>query len=40
VYYPGTERWHGRGGTVTWERAGLRPTATFAEWDHPYVIQM
>lgn len=40
VYYPGTERWHGRGGMVTWERAGLRPTATFAQWDHAYVLPL
>lgn len=40
TYYPTLEIWKGRGGTVTWERAGLRPTATFAEWSHPYEVRM
>ncbi len=32
--------WQGKGGKVTWERAGLKPAATFAEWDHRYEIKM
>ncbi len=40
TYYPTTELWRGKGGTVTWERAGLRPTATFAEWGHAYEIRL
>jgi hypothetical protein len=40
TYYPTLEIWKGTGGMVTWERAGLRPTATFAEWSHPYEVRM
>lgn len=40
TYYPTRELWRGTGGRVTWERAGLKPTATFAEWSHPYEIRM
>jgi hypothetical protein len=40
VYYPAREIWEGVGGTLTWERAGLKPTATFAEWAGPYTIRM
>ena len=40
IYYPMRETWEGRGGKVTWERAGLKPTATFAEWRGPYAIKL
>lgn len=40
TFLPTTEQWRGTGGKVTWERAGLRATATFAEWDHPYEVRM
>lgn len=40
TYLPIEEHWHGMGGKVTWERAGLEPTSTFAEWDHGYEIRM
>ena len=40
TFYPTTGIWNGVGGRVTWERAGLKPTATFAEWDHPYDLRM
>jgi len=40
TYWPTTEIWKGTGGKVTWERAGLKPTATFAEWSGPYEIRM
>ncbi|MCB0766048.1 MAG: hypothetical protein KDB95_02445 [Flavobacteriales bacterium] len=40
TYLPTMELWRGRGGKVTWERAGLKPTATFAEWDRNYEIKM
>ncbi len=40
TYYPTMELWKGTGGKVTWERAGLKPTATFAEWDHAYQVSM
>ncbi|MEO8589689.1 MAG: hypothetical protein ABI432_10000 [Flavobacteriales bacterium] len=40
TYFPTTEIWRGTGGKVTWERAGLKPTATFAEWSGSYEIRM
>jgi hypothetical protein len=40
TYLPTLELWRGKGGIVTWERAGLKPTATFAEWSHTYEIKM
>ncbi|HRF80701.1 MAG TPA: hypothetical protein PL070_11510, partial [Flavobacteriales bacterium] len=40
TYLPTMELWTGKGGKVTWERAGLKPTATFAEWTKPYEIKM
>jgi hypothetical protein len=40
TYYPTLELWKGKAGKVTWERAGLKPTATFAEWDHAYEVRM
>ncbi|MCU0320085.1 MAG: hypothetical protein MUE88_08405, partial [Flavobacteriales bacterium] len=40
VFVPTTGTWRGVGGKITWERAGLKPTATFAEWDHPYTLRM
>lgn len=40
TYLPTQELWKGDGGTVNWQRAGLRPTATFAEWDHPYEVKL
>ncbi|MBK8497276.1 MAG: hypothetical protein IPL52_00320 [Flavobacteriales bacterium] len=40
TYSPTSEIWKGIGGKVTWARAGLKPTATFAEWDHAYEIRM
>jgi hypothetical protein len=40
TYFPTLETWQGVGGMVTWERAGLKSTATFAEWSHPYEVRM
>jgi hypothetical protein len=40
TYYPISETWEGKGGTLTWERAGLKPSATFAQWDHAYALKM
>lgn len=40
TYYPTLEIWKGSGGTVTWERAGLAPASTFAQWSHPYEVRM
>lgn len=39
TYYPTQQLWHGKGGRLTWERAGLKPTSTFAEWDHAYTVK-
>ena len=40
VYYPSEEIWRGRGGRVTWARAGLKPESTYAEWSHAYEIKV
>ncbi|MBL0126967.1 MAG: hypothetical protein IPP83_05795 [Flavobacteriales bacterium] len=40
TFLPTVGIWKGKDGKVTWERAGLKPTATFAEWDHPYEVRM
>lgn len=40
TYYPTQEQWVGTGGRVTWQRAGLKPTATFAEWSHVYRLRL
>jgi len=40
TYLPTQELWKGTGGKVTWQRAGLKPTATYAEWDHSYSVRM
>ncbi len=39
TYYPTRGIWEGRGGRITWERAGLKPEATWAEWDHAYRVR-
>jgi hypothetical protein len=40
TYYPSQELWKGKGGRVTWERAGLKATSTYADWDHAYTIRL
>ncbi len=40
TYFPAEELWRGRGGRVDWRRAGLKPEATFAEWDHAYAVKV
>ncbi len=40
IFYPTRDLWEGTGGKLTWERAGLDPTSTYAEWDHAYVIRL
>ncbi len=40
VFLPTSGIWRGMGGKVTWERAGLKPESTFAEWDHAYTLRM
>lgn len=40
TFLPTLELWKGSGGKVTWQRAGLKPTATYAEWDHAYSVRM
>ena len=40
IYMPTQVLWLGRGGKVTWERAGLKPQATFAEWAGPYEVPL
>ncbi len=38
--YPTLDVWKGTGGRLTWERAGLRATSTYAEWDHAYSLRL
>ncbi|HEY0976858.1 MAG TPA: hypothetical protein VGE21_05265, partial [Flavobacteriales bacterium] len=40
TYYPTRQQWEGKGGRITWERAGLKPEATWAEWDHRYSVRV
>ncbi|MBL0045262.1 MAG: hypothetical protein IPP33_12975 [Flavobacteriales bacterium] len=40
VYFPTQGIWRGIGGRITWERAGLKTTATFAEWSHAYQVKV
>lgn len=40
TYYPTLGLWQGRGGRISWERAGLKPTATFAQWAHAYQVKV
>ncbi len=40
TYYPTLELWKGNSGKVTWERAALPASATFASWDHDYEVRM
>ncbi len=40
VYLPTQVLWLGRGGKVTWQRAGLKPEATFAEWGGGYQVPL
>ncbi|QQR87081.1 MAG: hypothetical protein IPJ76_02315 [Flavobacteriales bacterium] len=40
TYLPTLAMWYGRGGKVTWERAGLKPGSTFAEWGGAYQVPL
>lgn len=40
TYLPISSQWYGTGGMVDWARAGLRPTATFAQWTSDYEIKL
>ncbi len=40
VYYPSTERFVGKDGKLTWERAALGPDETFALVQYPYQLKM
>jgi hypothetical protein len=40
TFYPTLDTWYGKGGRVSWERAGLKPTSTYAEWDHAYRVRL
>lgn len=40
VFYPTRDMWEGVGGRITWERAGLDPNSTYAEWDHAYSVRL
>lgn len=40
TYYPLNNTWVGKGGTITWRRAGLSPSATFVRWTHSYSLRL
>ncbi|HMN06002.1 MAG TPA: hypothetical protein PKD45_09765 [Flavobacteriales bacterium] len=40
TYFPLTNTWAGKGGTITWRRAGLSPTATFVKWTRSYQLRL
>ena len=40
TFFPTRDLWRGMGGKVTWERAGLKPASTFAEWEHEYDVRL
>lgn len=40
TYYPLTDLWVGKGGTITWRRAGLAPDHTFVKWAHGYSLKL
>jgi len=40
TYYPLTNTWAGKGGLITWKRAGLKPDQTYAKWAHPYILKL
>ena len=40
VYMPTRGIFYGKGGRIDWVRAGLKSTATFAEWDHGYQVKV
>jgi hypothetical protein len=38
MFYPGTYKWTGRKGRVTWEKVGLSPDSVFADLSHYEII--
>jgi hypothetical protein len=40
VYYPSSGLWQGKGGKLTWHRAGLDPQKTYAQWSGPYDLRL
>lgn len=40
TYYPLGNTWRGTGGTITWERAGLKEDLTFVKWGHAYGLKL
>lgn len=40
TFYPLTNSWEGKGGTLTWRRAGLKPDMTFVKWAHSYGLRL
>lgn len=38
TYYPLSNMWEGKGGTLTWQRAGLHPGSTFVRWEHKFAL--
>jgi hypothetical protein len=40
TFLPLQNLWDGKGGKITWKRAGLAPEKTFVQWDHPYRLKL
>ncbi|MEO5585993.1 MAG: hypothetical protein ABIQ75_11095, partial [Flavobacteriales bacterium] len=40
TYYPLSNMWEGKGGTMTWQRAGLKSESTFVKWGHSYSLRL
>lgn len=40
TFLPLTNTWIGKGGTITWRRAGLDPRQTFVTWRHAYSVKL
>ncbi|MEO7081305.1 MAG: hypothetical protein ABIY71_07240, partial [Flavobacteriales bacterium] len=40
TFYPLADLWVGKGGTITWRRAGLAVDRTFVKWSHPYSLKI
>lgn len=40
IFHPLTNMWAGKGGTITWRRAGLSTTATFVKWTRDYKLRL
>ncbi len=40
TYFPMDNSWEGKGGKITWKRAGLAAEKTFVVWEHRYSLKL